>query len=266
MAEADAAAAELAAELRASRKYAGIAEATLRRTAAWALARTRGRKQAAKLARRKLHQIHGAFLPAAGIRDAEHAAERLGRDELRDACRAVLACHASTRERLPFMEEFLAAVFGDLAGPLRVADLACGLTPFAIPWMPLAAGGVYRAIDVDTRMERVVAQLAPHVPVALEPRTEDLAGAPPAVEADVALVLKALPTLEHQEPGAGVRLLERIDARRTAISVSAHSLGGRRRGMREHHEALLAQLLPQRIAGAERHDFPSETLFVLTRR
>jgi 16S rRNA (guanine(1405)-N(7))-methyltransferase len=257
-------AAALVAELRASRKYAAICEATLARTAAWALTRTRSRREAAKLARRKLHQVHGAFLPASGLRDAERAAQRLGGGEdVHAVCREVLACHASTRERLPFMEDFLAAAFGDLAGPLRVADLACGLTPFSIPWMPLGAGARYLAIDVDMRMERLVAQLAPHVDVALDARTEDLAGDPPTVEADVALVLKALPTLEHQEAGAGVRLLERIEARRVVVSVSAHSLGGRRRGMRAHHEGQLGELLPERIAAAERHDFASETLYVL---
>ncbi len=266
MPEADAAAA-LADELRASRKYAGIADATLVRTAVWALARTRSRKEAAKLARRKLHQVHGAFLPAAGVRDAERAAARLGDGtDVREVCRAVLACHASTRERLPFMEEFLAAALGDRSAPLRVADLACGLGPFALPWMDLAPGSSYLAIDVDTRMEAVVGQLAPHVDVALETHTEDLAGEPPAIDADVALVLKAIPTLEHQEEGAGLRLLERIDAPRIALSVSAHSLGGRRRGMRGHHETLLAEMLGERFAAAERHDFPSETLFVLGRR
>jgi 16S rRNA (guanine(1405)-N(7))-methyltransferase len=259
----DAAAIEqLAAELRAGRKYAGLSDEALRRTAAWALERSRSQREAAKLARRKLHQAYAAYLPAAGMRDAERAAASLGAD-VRVACRAVLSCHLSTRERLPYMEDFFAAAFGELTGALRVVDLACGLTPFSIPWMALTAGATYLAIDFDARAEQLTRQLAAHVAVDLRPSTADLVSAPPALQVDVALVLKAIPTLEQQQPGAGAQLLARINARRTAISVAAHSLGGRRKGMREHYEEMLERLLPGRMAHAERWDFPSETLFVL---
>lgn len=266
----DPAVAALADELGRARKYAGLSPQALRRTAAWALQRVGSEREAAKLARRKLHQAYAAYLPAAGLREAERAAASLerpaadvGEEELRAVCRAVLACHSSTRERLPYMHELFAAAFDGLTGAVRVADLACGLTPFAIPWMPLGLGAVYEAIDFDVRTERLVTALAEHVEVDLRASTVDLVSGPPIVQADVALVLKAIPTLEQQQQGAGARLLERIDARRIAISVSAHSLCGRAKGMRSHHDEQLRQMLPERMAAARRLDFPSETLFVL---
>lgn len=257
--------ATLARELRGTRKYSGLADAALSRTAAWALERSDDRRAAGKLARRKLHQAYGAYLPAAGMRAAEREAALLDDEELEVACARVLACHASTRERMPFMRDFFASAFGELSGAVRVADLACGLTPFSIPWMPLAAGARYLAVDFDSRMELLARRLAPRLAVELEPRTADLVSEPPSVHVDVALMLKAVPTLERQAPGAAARLLERVDARRIAISVSAHSLGGRRKGMRERSEEWLDGLLGEGARGVGRVDYPSETLFVLRR-
>lgn len=263
MADAEAVGA-LVAELRASRKYAQLDGQALARVAAWALDRTASRKEAAKAARRKLHQVYGAYLPARGIADAERAARKLAVDELPTACRAVLACHASTRERLEVMEGFFRAAFGANTGQVQVVDLGAGLNPFAIPWMPLEPGASYLAVDVDERIERLVEQLGPHVPVELTARTEDLVSATDPITADLVFLLKLVPPLEQQAPGSAMRLFERIRAGRVVISVSAHSLGGRKRGMREQHASMLQQMIPGLGARAERHEFPSETMFVLS--
>jgi 16S rRNA (guanine(1405)-N(7))-methyltransferase len=263
VADADAVA-ELVADLRGTRKYAGLDTEALTRTSAWALERSRSRKEAAKAARRKLHQVYGAYLPAAGIADAETAAENLGRGDLEAVCRAVLAAHTSTRERLEVMPEFFAAAFGPLTGAVRVVDVGAGLNAFAIPWMPLDHGTEYLSVDVDERMEHLVEQLYPRVRVELSARTEDLVSGTEPLVADVALLLKVIPPLEQQALGAAPRLLERIDARRVVLTVSAHSLGGRKKRMREQQTAMLSQLIPQlRERQISRHDFPSETMLIL---
>lgn len=263
MADADAVAA-LAADLRAARKYATLDPETLSRTSAWALDRSRTRKEAAKAARRKLHQVYGAYLPAAGLSEAESAARPLGHDDLEAACRAVLAAHTSTRERLAVMPEFFAAAFGPFTGAVRVVDVGAGLNAFAIPWMPLEAPARYLAVDVDERMQRLVERLAPHVPVDVVARTEDLVSSTEPLTADVALLLKVIPALEQQASGAAARVLERIDARRLVVTVSAHSLGGRKRGMREHSTTVLNRVIPglgERLIS--RFEFASETMLIL---
>ena len=262
---ADAAAvAALVAELRTSRKYATLDTEALARTSAWALDRSRTRKDASKAARRKLHQVYSAYLPAAGISEAESAAQALGRDDLETVCRSVLASHASTRERLAIMPEFLAAAFGALRGDVRVADIGAGLNAFAIPWMPLSDRAEYLSVDVDERMQRLVEQLAPHVPVRVLARTEDLVSAVEPLRADVALLLKVIPVVEQQAPGAAARLLSRIHARRLVVTVSAHSLGGRKRRMREHYPVMLDRLIPEfGERQISRYEFRSETMLIL---
>lgn len=256
--------AALVAELRASRKYGGVDAEALTRTSAWALDRSRSRKEASKVARRKLHQVFGSYLPAAGLADAEAAARELGHGGLEDVCRGVLAAHASTRERLEVMPDFFATAFGPRAGAVRVADIGAGLNAFAIPWMPLASDAEYVAIDVDERMQRLVEQLAAHVPVRLAARTEDIVSAAAPIAADVVLLLKVVAPLELQSPGSVARLLERIEAPRIVITLSARSIGGRKRLVNDHYEAMLdpviAQLAPRSIS---RYEFPSETMLVV---
>ena len=77
--------------------------------------------------------------------------------------------HSSTRERLPILEQFYARALADIPPARVVLDLACGLNPLALAWMPLgeaiaAPDGYMRVpqgpglgIDVD---ENILARYA----------------------------------------------------------------------------------------------------------
>ncbi len=114
----------------------------LHHLAAAEIAHATSAADAVKRVKRKLHQLVGAYvdagLPAPGLLDALSAAG----DEVarRQICLRILSQHASTRERLPHIEAFYAAVFAGLRAPHRVMDLACGLNPVARPFMPLPTG------------------------------------------------------------------------------------------------------------------------------
>lgn len=260
----------VADDLRASRRYGAITEAVIARTATWAAARSRSRREAVKLARRKLHQIHGAFLGASELRGAERmlaAVEGpLDDDRLRDLCTRVLRCHASTAERLPSIEEFSAAVRRFAPAPATVVDLACGLNPFALPWLGLPPGCTYHAIDLDARVLALVRRLDALQPVRVTVSEADLVSAPPSLQADAVLLLKAAPSLERQEQGATRRLLESVRAPVAFVSFPARSLGGRERGMRATYEAALDRLLPDDLERVAEADLPTETVYVLERR
>ena len=139
--------------LRRSRKYATLCEDTLSRLADWAAARHTAPKAALKAAKRKLHQVYGAYLDQLYLVRVERLVEALPTDPTEDAtratCREVLACHASTAERLPIMAEVYPELLAAVPDPKAVIDLACGLHPFALPWMGLPPGARYRAYDID---------------------------------------------------------------------------------------------------------------------
>ena len=263
--------ADIVSGLRQSRRYRSVSEPTLLRVARWSLRSGQGRQAALKAAKRKLHQVYGAYLGPGAIVAAERAATRLSEggldaEERRRLCLQVLAQHSSTAERLPFLDRFYGELASGLPQPSRVLDLACGLNPFAIPWMRLPPGTRYLAVDVDDRLAAVFDRLAGAWPVSLAGLAHDLVeGPPPREEADLALLLKTIPCLEQQEPGAGRRLLHSLDAPCVAVSFPVRSLGGREKGMRQTYDRLLREIVAGTGRGVEVFDYPTETVYRLSR-
>src|SRR5258708_32398344 len=66
------------------------------------------------------------------------------------------------------------------------------------------------------------------MPVRLTAASCDLVTSPPAVRADVALMLKTLTTIDQQSPGAAGRVLAALDCRHVILSLPRRSLSGRR--------------------------------------
>lgn len=255
------------AELKRARKYRALAESTLARAAEDSLRRSRRGLDAAKLAKRRLHQAFGAYWPGRGDEKAARLLEGLSRGapaaEVERRCRAVLSCHASTAERMPVVERMYRDIFARVPAARRIADLCCGLDPFALPFMPLPEGFSYRAFDADGRVTELVRRffglIGPHCGV----ETVDVISEPPRVEADLTFLLKSLPCLEQQEEGAGRRLLAGIESGAVAVSFPARSLGGREKGMRENYEKEWTPVFAEMGYRAERIEYPRETVYLL---
>lgn len=258
------------AELRASRKYGTVAEEVLERTARRAAVGARSRTEAVHLARRKLHQVFGAFIGAEALKRAQRLAAGLAEarddNQVREVCRRVLACHASTAERLPYLDPFYAAVAELVPQPRTVVDVACGLNPFALPWMHLPDGAEYTGVDLDSRLAGVAQALQGVVNVQLRVEVDDAVSPDFAVQAELVLLLKTLTAVEQQAKGAAAALLHNIDAHAVAVSMPALSLGGRNRGMREHYDEMMVRIAPDAYTCTMRVEFPSETLYGLVRR
>ncbi len=260
------------AVLAASRKYRHLAPAVLERVARESLAIEHNIARAADRARRKLHQIHSSFVTDGEFARAERLFDALGPSptdaEIQAACREILRCHASTRERLGALESLhhdLFAMSGTNA-PESLLDLGAGLHPFALPWMGLARDAHYVAWDLDGRALALVGRFFRLVGQKGEMRCADLLGDLPLPRADVALLFKLLPTLERQQAGAAARLLDRIDARVVVLSFPTASLGRRARGLVAGHRRLLDDLLPTRGFAVHERRGPRETFHVLTRQ
>jgi 16S rRNA (guanine(1405)-N(7))-methyltransferase len=223
-------AAEVARRVLAARKYRRLDPALVGRFAAEAVARTRTPAAAVKHAKRKLHQAYGAFAAAPAARAVGTCVDAvLAGTDLRDACRAAMAAHASTAERAGHLDELAATIAGWCGTPASVSDLACGLGPLAIPWLSLAPGAVYDCCDIDRDLAASLGRLGEILPVTVQARTSDLvADPPPAPGADLVLLLKAMTTLEQQRSGATAALLARLRSPHVVVSLPAGSLGGRR--------------------------------------
>jgi 16S rRNA (guanine(1405)-N(7))-methyltransferase len=262
--------------VREGAKYRAIAPELVRAVGMRELAKGRGLRETVKATRNKLHQMVGAYFEGEPRYDrwlADLAAAYGSGDpvEIRRVSVAIMRHHASTRERLPILDEFYAAVFSRLPPIRRVLDVACGFNPLALPWMALAEGAEYVACDVDAAM---VGFLGDFFALALDAAgnspqrvavVRDIVADPPHEPADLVLVLKALPCLEQLDKAAGSHLLDALNAPYLLVSFPARSLGGRQRGMVGHYGAHFAELVAGRGWGVEELAFGSEVAFLVTR-
>lgn len=256
----------LVAAVARAQKYRDLAPDLVQRVGAAELAHRHSLADAVKATKRKLHQVAAVYLTAPtnydeALRSLRRAANK-GTESLRAACREAMAGHVSTRERLPDLEHFYAEALAGLA-PSVVIDVGCGFNPLAIPWMPLGPQPQYFAYDAYIGLAGFLRQCLPLLGVEGNAYARDIVAAPPTERADVALVLKSLPCLEQQGRGAGLRLLDALDARYLLVSFPVRSIGGRSKGMQEHYEEAFLAMAKDRPWRLRRMAFSTELAFLV---
>lgn len=252
---------QLVAAVRQSAKYNRVCADVIRRIGAAELDKRPKLKDAVKATKNKLHQVGGAYLNDKLPYD--RWIDRLSAGLDREFLREIMQSHASTRERLPILDEFYAVVMADLAPVESVIDVACGLNPLAIPWMPLAPNARYIAYDIYEDMLDFVGNFMALANVAGRAEAQDMIQFTPPDHAQVALILKTIPCLEQVDKAAGARLLDTINAEHVIVSFPVQSLGGRDVGMAEHYEARLMELIADKAWPVKRFEFETELAFVV---
>ncbi|GHO43642.1 hypothetical protein [Ktedonospora formicarum] len=261
----------LVAEVLASSKYRDTSPALVRTIASQEIVKRRGTKDIIKAIKNKLHQVSGAYLPgnedyqqwhtqlaeAASLNDSEH---------LKQTCRAIMNSHASTRERLPVLESFYSTLFAEVGPYQSILDVACGLNPLCIPWLPRVPSVplTYYACDIHERLSDFLNNSFPLLGIQGTAWTQDVIQQPPEIEVDIAFIFKTLPCLEQVDKQASQRLLRAIRARHLFVSFPVASLGGRGKGMSANYEAHFQQLVADSPWRIQRYPFATELVFHLT--
>jgi 16S rRNA (guanine(1405)-N(7))-methyltransferase len=256
---------ELVSAVLESQKYHMVSVDLVRRIGLRELAARRNLKEAVKATRNKLHQVAGAYFDARPDYAAWSAQLAAGAREnrLRQTCLAIMERHASTRERLGILDSFYTTALAGLPPIRSVLDVACGLNPLAIPWMPLAPDCAYYACDIYADMMAFLNDFFQHAGVHGQAQVCDLVDAPPGQQVDLALVLKALPPLEQIDKRAGLNLPRALNATYLLVSFPARSLGGRDKGMVEHYASRFLALAAAEAWPVERFEFASELTFLV---
>lgn len=258
---------DLVAAILGSTSYGTISRELIISVGERELRNRRSLKEAIKATKSKLHQVGGAYFSrsdyTAWLGELEAAAQTGSREELRVTCRKIMGSHASTRERLPILDEFYTTILGQLPPVRRVLDIACGLNPLALPWMPLAEGAEYHAYDIYADLTDFLSVFLGIVGVHGQAQARDVIQRCPSEHADLALVLKALPCLEQLDKTASARLLDSLDADHILVSFPVASLGGRRKGMEASYEARFQQLVSGKGWSVTRFAFATELAFLI---
>jgi 16S rRNA (guanine(1405)-N(7))-methyltransferase len=274
---------ELVSEIQSSARYRAIAPQLVRRIATQEMNKRRSFKETVKEARARLHQVGSAYQEG-GLDMARWARElpALPHDPsepiLKAWCSSAMRQHASTRERLPIMDEFFRTTLAGIA-PLRsVLDLACGLNPLSLGWLPMAVGAPYYGCEIYPELVDFLNLYLAHIGRPGRVEVLDLldwvsgteeGGQPggsaltPAGKVRLALLLKTLPCLEQVEKGVSLPLLDGIQAEYLLVSFPVRSLGGRAKGMPRTYEENFRELISSRSWTVERFEFSSELAFLV---
>jgi 16S rRNA (guanine(1405)-N(7))-methyltransferase len=257
--------AEVVERVLRSSRYRDVDRGLVERLAREESGRARNADDAVKRVKRRLHQAVGAFRGSArgGVLGGAWHGD-LADAGFRAACIDVMRTHASTRERIPHLDRFHAAIREVTGAPRRLLDVGCGLGPLALPWMAVA-DATYLASDVDDRALGTVRGFLELVGQPHDVALRDAVIDPPRESADLALLLKLVTTLDRQDPGAATRLLRVLDVRHAVVTFATRSLGGRARGMERTYRDRLDRLVDEagRVTAVTEVSVPNELAFVL---
>jgi 16S rRNA (guanine(1405)-N(7))-methyltransferase len=227
-------------------------------------------REAVKATRSKLHQVGGAYLPrqpdyTGWTRQLQDLPTGRQDPELKHFCLDAMRAHTSTRERLPVVETFFHRTLAGIAPVKSVLDLACGLNPLALPWMPLADEVTYHACDIYGDMVAFLGTFFAHLRQNGRVWSCDLSQGVPDEQVHVAFLLKAIPCLEQLDKELPLRLMKDIHADHLLVSFPVASLGGHGKGMRVHYEAHFMDLIAGCSWQVERFEVQGELAFLVTK-
>jgi 16S rRNA (guanine(1405)-N(7))-methyltransferase len=215
--------------LRAAPKYRSIHVDTIVDIVRQESAKATNKADLERRARLKLHKVVAGYLLTGrithllrGLADADE-----GDAARREFCRAVLGAHFSSAERLPDLDRFYPAVFS-MVGPVgTVADLACALNTFSMPWLRDVTDAEYFGYDLNL----AYVELGRAFLDSRYPRSSvihrDVLVMPATITADVALLLKTYHTIEDRTPGAGLRLVAELGCPVVVVSFPLRTMNGR---------------------------------------
>ncbi len=260
---------EVVSLVQSNARYRQISPSLVRKVAFQELSKGRSIKEAVKETRNKLHQVGGAYQEARPdftrlLRQLAGSPREL--NGLRPFCLDAMQFHASTRERLPYLEDFYTPLRQQLGEVSSILDLACGLNPLALPWMPLAAGGEYTACDIYSDMVEFLNGFFQYAGIRGKASVCDLTDEVPAQSVELVLLLKTLPCLEQLDKSIGERLLNGLQADHILMSYPARSLSGRRKGMPQTYSDHFERLSAGKAWRVSRWQIKTEILFLISRK
>ena len=249
-------------------KYRAIQPGLVESLAAEELSKGRKLKDAIKEVSSRLHQAGAAYFSApadyaAWLAELADLPRDLNSPQLKEYCLRHMQNHSSTQERLPIIEDFFNTTLASAAPIESVLDLACGLNPLAIPWMPLAKNVRYYGCDIFSDMADFLNQFISHFGIEGSFEPGDITQLQFPRQARVAFLLKTLPCLEQLNKGISLRLLDAVPADYLLISYPIRSLGGRAKGMGKTYEARFEKLMAARDWRVERFEFKGELAFLV---
>ena len=253
-------------KVKSDRKYSaiGLPDATIEDIAQQELTRHPKVEVALNNTKAILHNVVAPYLDDVDYPQAKKQVDEafaLGNEEaIRQTALKILEQHESTRERLPYLEQFY-EVIRTVCRPLSIIiDLACGLNPLALPFMGMTELVRYYAYDIHQPRVELINQFFKGW--GLEPLAEvrDVLVHPSQIQADAAFLFKEAHRMEKRRKGSSRDLIKVISARVVFISLPTRSLD-RRHNLSARMERLVKEIFANLEGDTGMEDFAEETLY-----
>jgi 16S rRNA (guanine(1405)-N(7))-methyltransferase len=259
---------KLVASVQDADKYKQISPLLVRDIGRLELTKRASLKEAIKATRSKLHQIGSAFqekpIPySKWNEELSHLPNQLNALESISFINSCLPAHASTSERMPIVEKFFTETLASIAPITSILDLACGLNPLSVPWMPLSRTCTYSGCDIYADMVDFVNRFLEHFSIKSNLQVADLTKEIPQEKAQVAFLLKTIPCLEQLDKTAGRRLLHDLQTQNILVSFPVRSLGGHSKGMVSNYESHFNNLVEGMNWKITRFQYSDELAFLI---
>lgn len=221
--------------------------------------------------RARLHKVAALHLLTgrlAALRRGMDKADLAGmaEPELRALCREVLAAHVSTAERLPDLDRFYPAILDLVPAPATIADLACALNPFTLPWLREHTDARYTGYDLNAGFVGMAGELLSRRYPGTATEQRDVLTGQSIPDVDLALLLKTYHCIEDRRRGAGLSLVDSVAAAAVVVSFPTRSMNGRTAVFARRHVADLTELADRRGWRLARATLDTEDLLVITKR
>ncbi len=182
-----------------------------------------------KQVRQKLHNIVAPYLEDLdydAVNDQVQGISSQNLPELKEFCRGILERHASTRERIPILDNFYQQVFQLTGIPASILDLACGLNPFTIPWMNLPLSTTYQAYDLHQPRIDLLNQFFARLNHPYRAEKRDVLVNPPVEQADIAFFFKEAHRFEQRQHGCNQKFWKSLNVKYLIVSLPTVNMKG----------------------------------------
>ena len=261
---------KLAEEIAETKKAKHIEFGLIQQVLSRELRNSKNRKEIVKNVKSKLYQVSGAYrndnLDYSTLKEKlSDITPETPLDELKVVCREIMHTHASTRERSGILDELYGEIFRDMPQPKTICDLACGLNPFSIPWMPLEPGFRYEAFDLFSDMSDLLNCFFEKRGIDGQASQANLLYGMPGGPYDLAFLFKVIPCLEQIDKYGGRHILNQLsyNVRYAAVSFPGASLSGKEKGMPRNYEVHFMNIVDQDAWDIRKVKFPTELVFIM---
>lgn len=229
-------------------------------------------KEIEKRAKAHLHKIYTAFNKPVNFEKVFSKLRQAYKSHDMQTAREVLLqamqAHSSSGERIPILSEFYEQIFAITGIPTSIIDVACGLNPLSIVYLDFPRTIEFHAYDIGSKevgFLNDVFALTGYDQAHAE--VSNLVETIPSVHADIAFLLKTIITIEAQEKGRAIQVIEAINAKKVVVSFPTFNLGiiKNAKGRKENYEKMFNEMIAGKSWAVDRLEFDSELVFIINK-